>query len=479
MKKQDTSIQIQVLGAAGTVTGSKYLIRTSEKTILVDCGMFQGLKNLRLLNWEPFTVNPATVDLVLLTHGHLDHTGYLPRLVQGGFSGPIYGSAPTLEVAKIILEDSAKIQEEDADRAREKKYSKHKKPKPLYGMTDVKATLPLFAPQLLDTWIALSTHIACRFRYNSHIIGATFIELQIFDKTFVFSGDIGRDDDPLMYPPQLPETADILFIESTYGNRLHPDRAKENLAALIKESASKRGTIIIPSFAVERTQMLMYLLWQLKLDGQIPDIPVYMDSPMGTNVLEVFLHRPQWHKLTAHECQEMCKGINLIQSVEETYHVMASPIPKIVIAGSGMATGGRVLLYFRKYLGDTSATILLVGYQAEGTRGRLLLEGAPEIKLHGSYYPVRATIANAEGLSAHADQTGLLNWLKKLEKVPERIFIVHGEPQASDALRLKIKDTYGWESEVPFLNAVIQVDGNSHQNKPPPTVHGDQGVQFR
>jgi metallo-beta-lactamase family protein len=457
MKNQEHHIEIQVLGAAGTVTGSKYLIKTKKKTILIDCGMFQGLKNLRLLNWKPFPINPSKVDMVLLTHGHLDHVGYLPRLVKEGFSGPICGTAPTLEVAKIIMEDSAKIQEEDAERAKEEGYSKHKKPKPLYDVADVKNTLPHFAPRPLNEWIPLGKNISCRFRYNSHIIGATFIELKVFDKLLVFSGDIGRGDDPLMNPPESPKKADILFIESTYGNRLHPANGEAKLAAIINESAEKKGTIIIPSFAVERTQMLMYMLWQLRKDGKIPNLPVYMDSPMGTRVLDIFHHHPDWHKLPIEDCNEMCKDIQLIESVEETYRLMASNQPKIIIAGSGMATGGRVLIYFQKYLGESSATILLVGYQAEGTRGRLLLEGAKEVKLHGKYYAVHATIKNAEGLSAHADQSGLIQWMGKLEKAPERIFIVHGEPQAADTLRVKIKETYGWESEIPFLNEVIQI----------------------
>lgn len=452
MKDEGDAFQIQILGAAGTVTGSKYLIRSAERTILVDCGMFQGLKNLRLLNWNPFPINPSTVDVVLLTHGHLDHAGLLPRLVKGGFKGPVYGTGPTLEIAKIILEDSAKIQEEDADRAKQEGYSKHKVPKPLYDLADVQETLPLFAPQPLDEWITISANISCRFRYNSHIIGAAFIELKLFGKTVVFSGDIGREDDPLLYPPQLPEKADVLFIESTYGNRLHRGDAEENLGAIIRESVSRGGTILIPSFAVERTQLLMYMFWQLRKKGRIPDIPIYMDSPMGARVLEVFQNNRSWHRLSGAECTEMCAEIRIVQTIEETYQLIASPRLKIVIAGSGMATGGRVLLYFQKYLGNPTTTVLLAGYQAEGTRGRLLLEGATEVKLHGSYYPVRATIANAEGLSAHADQAGLLDWMKKLEKAPERIFVIHGEAGASDALRRKIKDTYGWESEVPFLN---------------------------
>lgn len=364
------NIKIQFLGAAGTVTGSKYLIRTDEKNILVDCGLFQGLKKLRLLNWDNLPFDVSSIDVVLLTHGHLDHVGYLPKLVKLGYSRAIWGTSPTLQIAKIILQDSAKIQEEDADRASAKGYSKHKPALPLYDLKDVEKTLPHFSPQPLDEWICINGNISCRFRYNSHIIGATFIELKIGNKMLVFSGDIGRDNDLLMYPPEKPETADILFIESTYGNRLHPDNPNVNLAKIINDAAGKKGTIIIPSFAVERTQMLMYLLWQLRKKGEIPLMPIYMDSPMGNNVLTVFQNNSSWHKLSSEDCSEMCKNIKLVQTIYETLNIVSDKSSKIVIAGSGMASGDRVLTYFQQYLGDASATILLVGFQAEGTRGR-------------------------------------------------------------------------------------------------------------
>ena len=447
-------MKIQFLGAAGTVTGSKYLIETQDKNILVDCGLFQGLKKLRLLNWEPFPINAAKVDMVLLTHGHLDHTGYLPRLVKEGFNGLIYGTTPTLDVAKIILQDSAKIQEEDADRANAEGFTKHRPAKPLYDLKDVSQTLLHFSPQLLDQWITLSENISCRFKYNGHIIGATFIELKIFDKLFVFSGDIGRNKDLLLYAPEKPEEADILFIESTYGNRLHPDNSEEQLTNIITEAAKKQGTIIVPGFAVERIQMLMYLIWQLRKKGKIPGIPIYMDSPMGTNVLDVFQNNPLWHKLSKNECQEMCKDIKLIRTIQETYKLAASGHSKIIIAGSGMASGGRILTYFLQYLANPSATILLAGYQAEGTRGRQLLEGATEIKLYGKYYAVKAKIENVEGLSAHADQQGLIEWMSRLKRKPEKIFIVHGEAHSAEALRVKIKDIYGWDCEIPQLNQI-------------------------
>lgn len=452
-------ISLKFLGAAETVTGSKYLLNIRGKKILVDCGMFQGLKQLRLLNWERFPVDPKSIDLVLLTHGHLDHVGSLPRLVKEGFEGQIWGTSPTLEIARIILEDSAKIQEEEAKRAKRFGYSKHRDPLPLYDSKDVKKTTPHFFPQPLKKWIKISDDIQVRFNYNGHIIGATHIELKIGSRIIIFSGDIGRLNDPLLSPPDKPENADALIIESTYGNRLHPADTERRLSEIIRRSLERNGTIIIPSFAVERTQLLMYLLWQLKKKTQIPQhVPVYMDSPMGQNVLEIFHHYTDWHKLSIDECNEMCRGIDRVQTAEETLRLATNKSEKIVIAGSGMASGGRVLTYFQHYLGDEAATILLAGYQAEGTRGRQLLEGAREIKLYGKTYSVKANIENIDGLSGHADQAELLDWLSNLKQAPKQIFITHGEPEAANALKNKIEEKTSWHCVIPklFQEAVIE-----------------------
>jgi metallo-beta-lactamase family protein len=417
--------------------------------------LFQGLKKLRELNWQHLPFDAAKIDIVLLTHGHLDHTGYLPRLVKEGFSGEIWATEPTLEIAKIILEDSAHIQEEDTERANKEKFTKHAPALPLYDTKDVEKTLPHFRAQPLDKWIQISETIKCRYRYNGHIIGATFIELMIGSEVIVFSGDVGRPQDVLMYPPQQPEAATILFIESTYGNRLHPPNTEERLATIINNAIQKQGTIVIPSFAVERTQMLMYLLWKFRENKQIPEIPIYMDSPMGINVLDVFKNNLSWHKLPLKDCYEMCRNIRQIKTIQETYQLATSESPKIIIAGSGMASGGRVLTYFVQYLGKPSATILLAGFQAEGTRGRALLEGATELKIFGKYFPVKATIENIEGLSSHADQHDLIEWMGKLKTSPEKIFIVHGEHDAALALQSKIKEVYGWNSSIPELNEEI------------------------
>lgn len=453
--KQENNIRISFLGAAGTVTGSKYLVETEDKKILVDCGLFQGLKELRLLNWQDLPVDVSSIDAVLLTHGHLDHVGYLPLLVKQGFKGAIYATAPTVEIARLILLDSAKIQEEDAERANRYHYSKHKPAKPLYDTREAEAVFPFFSPQPLSQWIRIDEHAEFRFRYNGHIIGASFIELKIRHKLFVFSGDIGRREDPLMREPERPEAADILFIESTYGNRLHPANARQLLADEINKAVSRHGTIIIPSFAVERSQLIMYLLWQLKLEKQIPSIPVYVDSPMGSHVFDVFRKYPAWHKLSPEDMILMSRDIEVVQNESETARLISKTSPKIVIASSGMATGGRVLSYFEHYLGDPDATILLVGYQGEGTRGRSLLDGAKELKMYGKLWPVKATVAMVEGLSAHADQSELISWLSKIKNEPSRVFITHGEQDASHVLSEKIKQVYDWNAGVPKLNQTV------------------------
>ncbi|MEZ5040198.1 MAG: MBL fold metallo-hydrolase [Saprospiraceae bacterium] len=457
--KIDQKIKIHFLGAAGTVTGSKYVVEGLGKKIMVDCGLFQGLKKLRQLNWGYPPIDISTIDVVLLTHAHLDHTGYLPRLVQSGFNGKIYGTGPTLDIAEIILRDSAKIQEEEAAQANEKGYSKHSPAKPLYNLKDVNRTLAHFEEVPLDQWLSLFEGIKMRFQYVGHILGATFIEMEMGGKRFVFSGDVGREEDALLYPPKKPKRAEVLFIESTYGDRLHPkgDIEKEILQ-IVGETFQQRGTLIIPSFAVERTQTLMYMFWQLREKRLLPNIPVYMDSPMGTNVLQVFHRSANWHKLSKEDCDKMCNYIHTVTSFKETWEVIDNKDPKIVIAGSGMVTGGRVLTYLTKYIDKPETRVLLVGYQAEGTRGRQLLEGAHEVKIYGKYYPVKAKILTIQGLSAHADQQGLLDWLGEIENQPEKIFIVHGEAQAADVLRVKIKDTLGWECTIPELYSIEELD---------------------
>lgn len=456
--KMEKFVNINFLGAAGVVTGSKFLIETSEKNILIDCGMFQGLKELRELNWDSLPIDVNAIDFVLLTHGHLDHVGYLPRLLQQGFEGKIIGTAPTLAIAQIILKDSAKIHEEEAEKANKEKYSKHQPALPFYTIKDAENTIKLFEVEIDDKWVTLSEHISYRFQYNGHIIGATFIELDINGKRFVFSGDIGRRNDYLLSDPKTPEWADFLFMESTYGNKLHPEEDVETfLATLIKDTINNKGNLIIPSFAVERLQTLMYILWKLYKQHRIPNIPIFIDSPMGNNVLEVFNRFPKWHKLSKQDYNAMCNHINIVQSYRETWETIDDKRSKIVIAGSGMVTGGRVLTYLQQLIDEPSTTVLLVGYQAEGTRGRQLLEGAHEIRFFGKYYPVKASIKSIESLSAHADQNDLIHWMSHIKNRPETVYLVHGEPTALDAFRVKIKSHYGWNVIIPKLTDVEKV----------------------
>lgn len=450
--------KIHFLGASSTVTGSKFLVEAFGKKILIDCGMFQGLKELRELNWIDLPVEVETIDVVLLTHGHLDHVGYLPRLIKQGFSGKIIGTAPTLAIAEIILKDSAKIHEEEAKKANREKYTKHDPALPLYTIKDAEKIVKLFSVEMEDKWINLHKNISYRFQYNGHIIGATFIELDINGKRFVFSGDIGRTNDTLLDDPKTPEWADYLFIESTYGNKLHPDENIESLLSqLINGIIYKKGNLIIPSFAVERLQTLMYILWKLYDKNKIPNIPIFVDSPMGNNVLDVFKHFSKWHKLSDSAYRAMCNHVNIVQSYSETWETIDDTRSKIIIAGSGMVTGGRVLTYLQQLIDEPSTTILLVGYQTEGTRGRQLQGGAHEIKFFGKYYPVKATIRSIESLSAHADQQELLNWLSNIKNIPENVFLIHGEPTALDTLHDKIKDTFNWNVSIPKLYDIKKI----------------------
>lgn len=452
------NVFIHFLGAAGTVTGSKYLIEAPGKKFLVDCGLFQGLKQLRLLNWDALPVDVSSIDFVLLTHGHLDHTGYLPRLVKSGFKGNIYGTAPTLDIAEIILRDSARLQEEEAEQANKEGFSKHQPAKPLYTEQDVVATLSYFKPIQVDEWMDLGGEVKARFQTNGHIIGSTFIEVQIREKKFVFSGDVGQTDDLLLKPPKKPKVADVLLVESTYGDRLHPEGdVKERLKTIVLETMAKGGSVIIPSFAVERTQVMMYLFWQLRQSGDLPDIPLIMDSPMGSRVLEVFEKHKAWHKLPVTDYTAMCEMFRVVENYRETQDLIDTPFSKVIIAGSGMVTGGRVLNYLQKYVEKPQHTVLLVGYQGEGTRGRQLLDGTHEIKIHGKYYPVKSRIEVLHGLSAHGDQAELLDWMSELEYAPDNIFVVHGEKQAADTFQVKIRDTFGWAARVPNLYDIVEI----------------------
>jgi metallo-beta-lactamase family protein len=451
-------MKIKFIGGAGTVTGSKTLIESNGSRILIDCGLFQGLKVLRELNWNPLPVLPSSIDCVLLTHGHLDHCGWLPLLIAQGFKGKIYCTAPTKAVAKLVLLDSAKIQEEEAERANKEHYSKHEKAEPLYTILQAQNVLPFIKIIQPNESVGITNEISAVFTNAGHIIGACSITVNLEGKTLVFSGDIGRNDDVLMFPPTKPLLGDYLFLESTYGNRVHPELdVKKELETYINATIEKKGTIIIPSFAVERAQSIMYLLWQLKTEGRIPNIPYILDTPMGANVLDIFLENMQWHKLSADQCHQMFKMFTVVSKFDQTLRIIEDPQPKVIIAASGMVTGGRVLSYFEHYISQVATRVIIVGYQAEGTRGRKLLEGAQEIKIYGKYYPVKANIVQIEGLSAHGDQTDLLNWLCELQNIPKCIYLVHGENQPADELRIKIQERYGFNSKVALMGTEVEI----------------------
>ncbi len=451
-------VKVHFLGASGTVTGSKFCLETDEQNILIDCGMFQGRKDLRRSNWEPLPFSVDLIDVVLLTHGHLDHTGYLPRLVKDGFKGKIIGTAPTLAITKIILLDSAKINEEEAAIVNKEGYSKHRPALPLYNMQDAENAIALFRAEEINQWTQLSENIRYRFRYNGHIIGSTFIEIEISGKRFVFSGDVGRPNDILLDPPVKPAWADFLFLESTYGNKLHPqDKVEDRLVALVNKTLYERGNLLIPSFAVERLQSLMYLFWKLYKKNKIPNIPIFIDSPMGNNVLSIFERFPNWHKLSPNEYKAMCTHVNIIDSYRQTWETIDDPRPKIVIAGSGMVTGGRILTYLKQLVDHPNTNVLLVGYMAEGTRGRALLEGAQELKIFGKYHSVKASIHHEESLSAHADQKELLDWMDSIKNIPERVFLIHGEQEALQEFKIKIADVYKWNVHIPKIFETVEL----------------------
>ncbi|MEY2691807.1 MAG: hypothetical protein RIT03_197 [Bacteroidota bacterium] len=451
-------MKIQFLGGAGTVTGSKTLIESGESSILIDCGLFQGIKPLRELNWEPLAVLPSSIDAVVLTHGHLDHCGWLPRLVAQGFTGKIYCSAPTAAIAKLILLDSGKIQEEDANRANEEHYSKHELAKPLYTVAEAEAVFKQFTVLPLYKEHSIATNLTVMLSNAGHILGACSLVLRLEGKTLAFSGDIGRNNDVLMYAPDRPDQADYVFLESTYGNRLHPQTdPKTELETCLNATLENGGTVIIPSFAVERAQSIMYLLWQLRKENKIPNVPYVIDTPMGVSMLDLFAQNQAWHKLSPEDYQDMCAQFTINADFEDTIATVYNKAPKVIIAASGMLTGGRVLRYLETYISKPETTVLLIGYQAEGTRGRKLLEGATEIKLRGRYYDVHARVIEIQGLSAHGDQTDLVNWLANLSPKPKEVFLVHGENQAADELRIKIQEKYAVPVRIPLLGQSLEL----------------------
>jgi metallo-beta-lactamase family protein len=445
--------KLTFLGGAGTVTGSKILIETNEKRILVDCGLFQGLKELRLKNWSPFPVDPSTIDTLILTHAHLDHCGYIPLLVKKGFNGKIHCTRPTRDLAEIILLDSAKIQEEDAERANAHAYTKHKKAEPLYKVVDVVDAMKQFELHELHEWVMIDNEIKFQLVNSGHILGSTFVDMRVHDKKIIFSGDIGRTKPMLLYPPKKITEADYIVLESTYGDRIHEvGNVKEQLLEIIEETFKKKGILLIPSFAVERTQELIYLLHELQEEERLPKIPVFLDSPMGINSTNVYTHYSEWQNLSHYDISRMYDNVKFINNFEQSKATVLDKHPKIVIAGSGMLEGGRILHYLYNHIENEQNTLLFMGYQGEGTRGRAIMEGSTEIKFFGEYKQVKCQVRSISSLSAHADQTEMIDWLRNFKEAPKTLFLNHGEPHQTDALRVKINFELGWEAKTPKMN---------------------------
>ncbi len=438
------------LGAAGTVTGSKHLLEHDGKRILIDCGLFQGMKNLRELNWEALPVPPASIDAVVLTHAHLDHSGYLPRLVRDGFRGRIYATAATRDVAELILKDSGHLNEKDADFLNRIGATRHKPALPLYGVRDAERALESFNPVPFSQPIELHGGARVTFRRAGHILGAATADVEWSGRRIAFSGDLGRYSDPFMLDPEPVAEADFVMIESTYGNRVHePTDPGEALGTIVERTVRRGGTVIIPAFAIGRAQALLYYLWKLREAGRLKNVPIYLDSPMAINATDMLCEHLADHRLSPQVCRDACDIATYTREVEQSKAIIASAYPKIVISASGMATGGRVLHHLKASAPDRRNSIVFSGFQAAGTRGRAMLEGAREIKIHGQWIPVAAEVVDLPMLSAHADANELMRWLSGFQRPPKRVFIVHGEEQASEALRSRIDRELGWDAVVP------------------------------
>ncbi len=453
-------INLQFLGAAGTVTGSKYLLRAEGRQLLVDCGLFQGFKSLRLRNWAEPPFEPAEIAAVILTHAHIDHSGYLPVLVKRGFRGQIYCTEATSDLCHIMLPDSARLAEEDAERANRHGYTKHKPALPLYSERDAEAALRHIVTVPFHHEIKPIESLSVSLTPAGHILGAASVRVSNGQTSLVFSGDLGRYHDSIMRPPETVTSADFLVVESTYGNRHHEQTdPNRKLAEIIERTAKRGGTVIIPAFAVGRTQALLLSIARLKADGKISkDLPVYLNSPMAMDATDIYRRHRAEHRLSVAECEASCRVAKFVNSIEESKQLNESREPKILIAGSGMATGGRVVHHLAAFGPDPKSSIVFAGFQAGGTRGAAILAGASEVKIHGNYVPIRAEVFALSNLSAHADAGEILQWLHGFEHAPRRTFVTHGEPSAADALRLRIHDELGWEVHVPEHLEVAELE---------------------
>lgn len=453
-------VKIKFLGAAQSVTGSKYLVDVDNKKILVDCGMFQGQKELRMRNWSPLPIDPKEIDIVLITHAHIDHIGYLPRLVKGGYKGKIICTAATQDLMSIMLLDAAKLQEEEAVFALKRGYSKHEKPEPLFDELDAKAVLPLTMRQPMKKDFFVLPDVTASFHNSGHILGAAFIQLHLKGKsqtkTITFSGDLGRYEDPILYEPDPLPPTDILLVESTYGDRLNPMVDVEGqLCSVVDEACANGGALVIPAFALGRTQSLIYYLIALMKVKKISTLPIYIDSPMAINVTNLYERHSELHKIpVTKEHNDLISifdspNIQYCNTRESSQALNGIKKPIIIISASGMATGGRILHHLSHRLPNENDTVLFAGYQAEGSRGRKILEGEDTVRIFGKDIPVRCHVREVHGLSAHADQSELMRWISTLQQTPKQVFITHGELESATTFSKLIQEKLGWNVTIP------------------------------
>jgi metallo-beta-lactamase family protein len=444
-------MKLTFLGATNTVTGSKFLLTLGTKNVLIDCGLFQGLKELRLRNWSKFPIDPKLIDIVVLTHAHIDHTGYLPLLIKNGFKGKVYCSNATKDLCAVLLPDSGYLQEEEAKFLNKHGFSKHKPALPLYTKADAENALNFLhvLPFRKQTKIDEETYIS--LIPAGHILGATFVQFKHYDTTVLFSGDLGRPEDIIMLPPAVMQAADYIVVESTYGNRLHKKiDPLDELEDIITRTLKREGTIVIPAFAVGRAQHLLYLMYLLKKDGRIPaDIPIYLDSPMAQEATNLFVKYAELHRLDKALSQQVCEVATYVNSKEDSQAIDAITTPKIIISASGMLEGGRVLHHIKMFAPDERNTIIFAGYQAAGTRGADMINGKPEIKVFGQSIPIKAEVKVLSNMSAHADYQEILDWLAHFNHHPRKVYITHGEPEAANSLKEKIEARFKWKCVVP------------------------------
>ncbi len=453
-------MDLQFLGGAGTVTGSKFLVTVPRRRVLVDCGLFQGFKQLRMRNRAKFAVEPGSIDAVCLTHAHLDHSGYLPLLIKNGFRGHAYCTPATRELLSILLPDAGWLNEEEADYANRKGHTRHSPALPLYTRHDAIESLVHLKPVKYNHSEPIGGKLNATWIPVGHILGASMIRLEHGGTSLLFSGDLGRSNDALMKPPEPPPEADHVVVESTYGDRLHSQHdPADELAEIVSETAERGGITLIPAFAVGRAQVLLTILYRLRQAGRIPNLPIHVNSPMATNVTKLHVRHLKNHRLDADEARRIFNGVDCVSSVEDSKALVKSRVPSIIISASGMATGGRVLHHLRALLSDSKHSIVFAGYQAGGTRGRRMVDGSHSVRIFGQTIEVRARVHSIDGLSAHADREELLDWLSGLPRAPKRVYVVHGEPNASDALRFAIGERFGWDVVVPEQGDAFTLDG--------------------